>query len=294
MKIIITGGSGLLGQYLNRSLSAKHKILTLYHTHQGNCLDYTSLEINLTDIVKLNNLFEEFLPDVVIHTAAISSPAVADSIPAKKVYDINVNCTKILAELCMMFNSKLIYTSTDLVYAGYRGSMLDENAKLIPASLYAETKLVGEKKIMEVFDNYIILRLALLIGFGMNHSTNHFHNMYNDFISEKTVKLFSDQFRTPLSLVEAANIISELINLDCKGEIINYGGRERLSRLEIGERLCDAAGFDNSLIIKTSMNDAPGTVQVADVSMNTNKLQSFGIKLNSFDETLKHILSGKV
>jgi dTDP-4-dehydrorhamnose reductase len=33
----------------------------------------------------------------------------------------------------------LIYTSTDVVYAGYRGSMLKEDAKLIPISLYAET-----------------------------------------------------------------------------------------------------------------------------------------------------------
>ena len=67
-----------------------------------------------------------------------------------------------------------------------------------------------------------------------------------------------------------------------------------MSRLEIREKLCDAAGFDKSLIIKTSMNDAHGTQQVADVSMNTNKLQSLGIKLNSFDESLKQILSGKV
>ncbi|MCK7523235.1 MAG: sugar nucleotide-binding protein [Ignavibacteriales bacterium] len=52
-----------------------------------------------------------------------------------------------MAELCEKFNSKLIYTSTDLVYAGYRGSMLKEDAKLIPVSLYAETKLMGEIKI---------------------------------------------------------------------------------------------------------------------------------------------------
>lgn len=71
----------------------------------------------------------------------------------------------------------MIYISTDLVYAGYRGSFLKEDAKLIPASLYAETKLVGEMKVKESTDNYLILRTALLYGFGLNHSKCHFQNM---------------------------------------------------------------------------------------------------------------------
>lgn len=293
MKIIITGGSGLLGQYLNITLSKENEILTLYNGNKGNCKDFPSLKVDIADSNKMRSVFDEFPPDVVIHSAAVSSPAFADLLPAKKVYEINVSSTKNIADLCKSHNSKIIYTSTDLVYAGYRVSMLAENAKLIPASLHAETKLVGEKKIMEVFDNYVILRLALLIGFGLNHSTNHFQKMYNDFKSGREVKLFSDQFRTPLSVIEAARIISELIKLNIKGEIINLGGKERLSRMEIGERLCEVEGFAKSLIIKTSMNEIPGTQQVADVSLNTSKIQSFGIKLKNFDESLLQILHEK-
>ena len=98
-----------------------------------------------------------------------------------------------------------------MVYAGYRGSMLKEDAKLIPVSLYAETKLMGEIKIQQTFDNYIILRTALLFGFGINHSKNHFHQMYMDLQQGKPVKLFTDQYRTPLSLIEAARIINEFV-----------------------------------------------------------------------------------
>ncbi len=42
--------------------------------------------------------------------------------------------------------------------------MLKESAKLIPVSLYAETKLMGEMKVMETLENYLILRTALLYG----------------------------------------------------------------------------------------------------------------------------------
>ena len=71
--------------------------------------------------------------------------------------------------------------------------MLKEDAKLIPVSLYAETKLMGEIKIQETFENYLILRTALLFGLGMNHSKNHFHQMFMDLKQGKQVKLFTDQ-----------------------------------------------------------------------------------------------------
>jgi dTDP-4-dehydrorhamnose reductase len=289
MKILITGGSGLLGQYLNCSLSTKYTILTLFHSNVGNCKDYNSLKLNICNDVLLRNSFNDFKPDVVIHTAAISHPILPEGISSKDVYELNVNTTKNTAELCEKFNSKLIYTSTDLVYAGYRGPMLKEDAKLIPVSLYAETKLMGELKIQQTFDNYIILRTALLFGFGINHSKNHFHQMYLDLQQGKPVKLFTDQFRTPLSLMEAARIINELISNDIKSEIINFGGLERVSRYELGVILCEIAKFDKNLLTKISMDDVPNLQKVEDVSMNTDKLQSFGIKQKTLDEMILEI-----
>ena len=290
MKILITGGSGLLGQYLNLSLSNEHSIITLYHSNIGNCKDYNSLKINICDYPALLNTFNDFKPDVVIHTAAISHPILPEGISSKDVYALNVTVTKNVAELCEKFNSILIYTSTDLVYAGYRGSMLKEDAKLIPVSLYAETKLMGEIKIQQTFDNYIVLRTALLFGFGINHSKNHLHQMYLDLENGKTVNLFTDQYRTPLSLIEAARIINELVSNDVKSEVINFGGLERVSRYELGEKLCEIAKFDKNLLNKINMDDVPGLQKVKDVSMNTDKLQSFGIKQKTLDEMILEIM----
>ncbi len=290
MKILITGGSGLLGQYLNLAISQNHNILTFYHSNVGNCADFNSIKINLQVTIELGRIFTDFIPDVVIHSAAISHPILPEGISPRDVYDLNVNATKNIAELCKKFNSKLIYTSTDLVYAGYRGSMLNEDAKLIPVSLYAESKLMGEIKIQQTFDNYIILRTALLFGFGINHSKNHFHQMHKDLLQGKPVKLFIDQYRTPLSLIEASRTINELISCDIKSEVINFGGVERVSRYELGERLCEIAKFDKNLLTKITMDDVPGLQKVEDVSMNTDKLRSFGIRQKTLDEMILEIV----
>ena len=290
MKILITGGSGLLGQYLNLQLSKGNEILTLYNNSIGNCKEFNSAKVDITNSDILEEIFSSFNPQVVIHTAAVSNPNIASKLKTKEVYSINVNATKNIAELCEKYRSKLVYTSTDLVYAGYRGSMLTEESKLIPVSIYAETKLMGEVKIEETFDDFIILRTALMYGFGLNHSTCHFHEMYNNLKDGKQVKLFTDQFRTPLALQDAARIINELIQKEIKNEIINFCGPERVSRFQLGERLCEISSLDKNFLVPISMNDIPEMPQVADVSMNTEKLQSFGIKQKSIEECINEII----
>jgi len=290
MRVLITGGSGLLGQFLNKELARHFNILTVSNAHKGNCEEFNSVKIDLTDVDSITQLFESFDPNVVVHAAAISNPTAAMLLPPKDVYSINVKATEQLAKLCDKHSAKLIYLSTDLVYAGYRGSLLKEEAKLIPVSLYAETKLLGEIKIKNIFDNYIILRTALLYGLSSTHSVNHFQEMYEKLKNGISVPLFIDQYRTPLALHDAARIIREIIQKDFKTETFNFGGLERVSRFELGEILCKTANLDRSLLNKISLNDLPNYPAVADVSMNTDRLQSYGIKQQTIEEAVIQII----
>jgi dTDP-4-dehydrorhamnose reductase len=290
--ILITGGSGLLGQYLNLRMYDAFKTLTLYNSHSGNCPDFNSAKTDITKQNELSKIFKEFMPDVVVHSAAITNPVIKENQTAKDYYQTNVNATSNIAQLCSEIGAKLIYISTDLVYAGYRGSMLNEDSKLIPASLYAETKLMGEIKVREFAENHLILRTALLYGIGLNHSTCHFQQMFTNLFSKMPVKLFTDQFRTPISLIDASRIITELIDKEDVNGTINLGGTERVSRYEMGEILCNLAEFDKTLMIKSTIADVPGLPKVEDVSMNTEKLRSMGIKQKSIDESIHEMLQG--
>jgi dTDP-4-dehydrorhamnose reductase len=289
-KIIITGGSGLLGQYLNIEAAKENEIITLYNKNIGNCNEYKNIKVDITNLNLMKELFSSFKPDVVIHTAAATNPIPLPDQSPKDVYNLNVNATKNIADLCKQFDTKLIYISTDLVYAGYRGTMLKEEAKLIPVSLYAETKLMGEMKVKETLENYLILRTSLLYGFGLNHSRCHFHNMSDELNKHKFVKLFVDQFRTPLSLQEAAGMITKIAQMDITNEIINLGGTERVSRYKLGEILCSVAGYDKSLLEKISLNDISELPKVEDVSLNTDKIQSLGFKIKTIENSIVDIL----
>ena len=289
-RILITGGSGLLGQYLNIECSVDNSLLTCYNNHIGNCNGFKNRKIDITEFDSVKEIFDSFQPEILIHSAAITNTIPLPGQNLKDVFNINVNATKNIAELCEKTKTKLIFISTDLVYAGYRSSMLKEDAKLIPVSFYAETKLMGETKIRDTFDNYLILRTALLYGLGLSHSNCHFDKMNKELKNGKSVTLFSDQFRTPIALKEAAKTIKQIALMDIRNETMNMGGIERVSRFELGEILCSVAGYDKSLLKKNSLDDLPQYPKVEDVSLNSDKLKSFGIKQKTIEENIFEII----
>jgi len=292
-KMLITGGSGLLGQYLNISTNDEFEILTLHRKNTGNCKEFNSASVDIRNEDELEKVFENFQPHIVIHTAAITNPQLKQNQRSKDYFKTNVTATKKIAELSRQINAKLIYISTDLIYAGYRGFFLKEESKLIPATLYAETKLLGEVKVRETIENHLILRTALLYGIGLNHSRCHFHVMNQNLRNRKPIKLFTDQFRTPISIKDASNIITGIVKADLKNETLNLGGLQRLSRYEMGEVLCSIAGYDENLIEKITMDDIPDFPKVEDVSLNTERLQSFGFKPRTYEENISEIIHGE-
>ena len=93
-KILITGGSGLLGQYLNLTVSKKFKIHTTYKSNPGNCREFSSSKIDIRNENDLGRLFKEFQPDIVIHAAAITNPVLKENQTTKDYFDTNVTATR--------------------------------------------------------------------------------------------------------------------------------------------------------------------------------------------------------
>ena len=246
MKILITGGSGMLGYYLNKEFSAKHEILTLHNNSFGNCKEFNNAKVDLTNETEVQKIIKNFEPEIVVHSAALSNPLTASKSSRESVFKINVNATENLAKLSSDIGAKIIYLSTDLVYDGSKSGMLTEEAETKPVSVYAETKLIGEEKIKAYSDSFLILRLSLQCEIKEN-SEIHYSRIYGSLKKGEEVKLFVDQYRTPHAAFESARIIRELTESKIKNEIINLGGKERLSRYAMIEILCEEAGFDKNI-----------------------------------------------
>ncbi len=285
MKILLTGGSGFLGWNFCKTLRFKHDITALYLSHElflENCKFY---KVDIRNRQDVFNIVKQIQPEVIVHTAAITNVQLCDK-DRDLAYSVNVEGTRNLIEASSEVKAKFIYISTDLVYSG-DGSFFTEDAEPEPKSYYAQTKLEAEG-IVKSYDNYIILRLALMYGWG-NVFTNSFSDwLHTELRAKRKVKVFVDQFRTPIYAVDAVMAIDELISKDVKNEIFNLGGSERISRYNFALKFADVFGYSQDLIVPVPMDSVKTYLAGAkDCSLNTSKIQTvLSFKLKNVDEGL--------
>ena len=144
MKILITGGSGLLGSNLIKILSTNHEILAPAHKYLD-ITDYNSLFLTIYD----------FKPDLIIHCAAIAKFSVAENKPVDTI-NTNIIGTSNIARLCISNNIKMVYISTSHVFDGTKGNYKPTD-KVNPLTKYSKSKVAGEMATL-IHDNSLVIR----------------------------------------------------------------------------------------------------------------------------------------
>jgi dTDP-4-dehydrorhamnose reductase len=267
-------------------LAKNHSVFAIYHNTPlipPRC-NFTVADIREESV--LNSIFKSQQPDLVIHLAGITAVSHALAITEEDVKAINVTASGILANLSHKYSAKIIYTSTDLVYSGSEGGLVKEDGKLKPLSLYASTKLEGESAVTNETDNCLILRLSLMFGFSSGKVKSFFQEAYNKVTSGQKVVLFDDQYRSSLSVIDAARMMLKLVDIDHSYKLLNFGAAERTSRAELFTRFVTKAGLDKNLLEIRSLKDFPNLPQVEDVSLDISRLVSLGIIPMPVDESL--------
>lgn len=85
-KVLITGGSGLLGQFLNLTISNQCKLHTTFKNNPGNCKDFPFSVVDILNEDELKELFENVKPDIVIHSAAITNPVQKENQTSQRIF----------------------------------------------------------------------------------------------------------------------------------------------------------------------------------------------------------------
>jgi dTDP-4-dehydrorhamnose reductase len=128
--ILITGGSGRLGSELRSLLP--HLIAP------------SRQELDVTDDMQVNAVFQRYKPDVVVHAAAYTNVAQAE-VDRDTCWHINVVGTRNVARAASAVGAKLVHISTDYVFSGEIGNYGEDDTPGPVANYYALTKLVAEE-----------------------------------------------------------------------------------------------------------------------------------------------------
>ena len=283
----ITGARGLIGNYLvacaNRSHSLPTPLLSSASsgTKRWRARGIARPEVELTDFTAVRKLFEAERPTLMIHCAALSkSPACqADPALARR---LNVDVTAFLAELAA--DIPFFLFSTDLVFDGRQGNYV-ETAPVRPLSVYAETKVAAERVVLRN-PRHTIIRTSLNGGNSPTGDRGFNEEMRRAWREGKTLNLFIDEYRSPISAAVTAQAIWELAERGATG-IYHVAGSQRLSRWEIGQLLAARWPDLNPKLEAGTLKDYRGAPRAPDTSLNCAKAQnSLGFRLPGLTEWL--------
>lgn len=266
-RILLTGASGQLGSYVLRELRARDWPVVAWNMRPDvELFGCRCRSVDLRDTDQVINGFRDADPDYVIHTAALSSVADCFRDPAQ-ARQVNATGTRLLADLADRRSARMVYVSTDLVFNGEKPWYAETDCPT-PLSVYGQTKATAERAVLD-HSRHLVVRISLLFGPAINGRPSFFEQQLQAVKNGAPCKLFRDEWRTPLSLQLAAQGLLDALRADVSG-ILHLGGPERLSRLEMGQRLAQFLGRDPDLMQSIVREDVPASEpRPRDTSLNS-------------------------
>ncbi|HAJ26440.1 MAG TPA: hypothetical protein DCG53_04215 [Syntrophus sp. (in: bacteria)] len=287
MRVLITGGTGLLGKALIESRNQPYDIVVAtyvgnYSMSDSDDIRYLKLDIRNQDGYAY--LFQEFTPDVIIHTAGIGSPDYAEQ-HREESWDINIGGTRNILSCCEKYNSKLIFISSNGIYDGEKAPYNEEDPAE-PINYYGELKVKAEEMIMDAGSQHAIVRPILM--YGWNHPferPNIATYCLSKLIEGEKVSVYDDVFLTPLFSKSCADAIWRIIEGNKCG-VFNIAGSERASIYQMIRKMADILGLNSELVEPVQQGYFNELVKrPRDTSFRTWKMQKvLGIEPLSLNE----------
>jgi len=251
-RILITGSNGLLGQKLV-DLLRKQSSVELIATARGNnrlpeTEGYTYASLDITIQEEVLAIFDQFKPEVVIHTAAMTNVDTCET--DREGCDVlNVNSVAYLIEACEKHGTYLCHLSTDFIFDGADGPYTEEGIAN-PISYYGESKLKAEQLLLASNIRWSIARTVLVYGIVPDMSRSNIVLWVKKSLEDgKTIQVVTDQFRTP-TLAEDLAMGCWLLAKDEVEGIFNISGSDFLTPYEMAVMTADYYGLDKSLLQK--------------------------------------------
>ena len=221
MKVLLTGGKGMLGRTILRVLNGK----TTTDGKRFEIIPTDLPEADITDEDCIDSVIKRYAPDAVIHCAAMTAVDKCET-EVDLAYKLNARGSANVAAACNRRNVRLIAISTDYVFEGSADRPYNEfDVTTGGNTVYGKSKYAGEEQIRALCPNHVIARISWLYGFG---GPSFVHAMIK--LADGTrpeLKVVADQVGNPTSAIAVARKLGEILerpnlcgtfHMTCEGE----------------------------------------------------------------------------
>ncbi|WP_195350206.1 dTDP-4-dehydrorhamnose reductase [Bacteroides nordii] len=257
MNILIIGANGFTGRRILNDLVAR-EIYNITACSLRNDIKsgdgYQFIRADIRNASEVRALFKEVCPDVVINTSALSVPDFCET-HHNEARATNITAVEHLARACEQYGSRFIHLSTDFVFDGRTDRLYIEEDEPNPVNYYGITKLEGEERVAECCGNYAIVRVVVVYGKALpGQHGNIVQLVANKLRSGETIRVVSDQWRTPTFVGDISYAVEQLMHHPRNG-IYHICGSDCVSIADIAYRVAEVLKLDRSLILPVTTEE---------------------------------------
>ena len=211
MKIAIIGANGRLGAALAREYARDFE-LTSFERRQ--------LDLGQLDRVRSALAATKF--ELLINCAALTNVDYCES-HREEAFVVNAEAPRLLAEIANEKSARLVHFSTDYVFDGKKTDPYVEEDKAVPLSVYGESKLEGERRVLEVSSQHLVVRLSWVFG---PDKPSFIDQIIQRARENDVVTAVADKFSAPTYTIDVANWLRLAIDKNANGilHLANNGG----------------------------------------------------------------------
>ena len=266
MKILVTGGAGFIGSAVIRHIikTTDNKVLNIDKlTYAGNLeslsdidqsSNYSFAQIDICDPLALEQVFDAFKPNLVMHLAAESHVDRSIDGPAEFIIT-NIVGTYTLLEAARKYwqqldevnkaSFKFHHISTDEVYGDLEGTtdLFTETTPYAPSSPYSASKASSDHLVRAWQRTYGFP--TLITNCSNNYGPYHFPEkliplVILNALDGKDLPIYGkgDQIRDWLYVEDHARALYKVVTEGVIGETYNIGGHNEKQNIEVVKTIC--------------------------------------------------------
>ncbi len=291
-RILITGGSGLLGGNIAKMAVSKFDVYATYHQNKVNLRGVNYFQIDISKAEDISKI-EDIRPDYIIHCAALTDLDYCQE-HIDLAYRYNVIASINIAEIAKKLKAGLIHISTDSLFDGKKGDYTETDLPN-PINIYAKTKLESEIKVLSIYPDACVVRTNIY-GWNMRDKFSLAEWMLDTLLKKDKLKGLKDVYFASTFVNDLIGILFKLQEIRYKG-IIHVAGSQGCSKLNFAYKIAEVFSLDKKLIKSISLADIGFfTPRPKNTILNVSKCQELlGIKFPNVEEGLKNMkaLEGK-
>ena len=264
MRVLTIGASGFIGHYLLRRLrqNSEHELTNTYNSRAPHEIDQSWHRLEITDYQRLDQIFLQARPDVVVLLAAIADVRTAERAPARAT-EVNVDGAAQVARLCTQHHARLIFLSSEYVFSGDRGNYREDDVPK-PNTHYGRTKWQAELAVAREASQWSIVRTSVVYGWPLIGRQNLATRIIDRLKNGETYGGDTNTYRTPIYVEHLTEGIVRLVDSYHPG-IWHIAGEDWINIHQFACAVAEAFEMDSSLVTPVQA--------LADIPAKTDSLE---------------------